>query len=148
MIEPDRPRRRHAVTAVALGVIALVTIAVGAAHDSERPSAMAAPNGILDISTVSARIGDEYRYAAAHLDGYRELRCWCGCEDAFRHRSLADCFVRDDGRWEAHGAGCGVCIAEAILARERIDAGVALDEIAEELDRTYGPDPTLEKART
>jgi hypothetical protein len=104
---------------------------------------MVAPDGVLDITRVSPAVAAEFHYAADHRDAYRQLRCWCGCEKAFDHRSLADCFVRPDGQWEAHGAGCGVCIAEAMAARQRLDAGVPVADIARQLDNEFGPDPGL-----
>jgi hypothetical protein len=100
---------------------------------------MVAPEGILDISTVSATVTAEYRFAADHAEHYRQLRCWCGCEKAFAHKSLADCFVRADGAWEAHGAGCGVCLGEAATAHVRLDAGDDPADIARDLDAEYGP---------
>lgn len=84
----------------------------------------------------------EYTYALDHADAYRHLRCWCGCEKAFAHRSLADCFVRADGAWEAHGAGCGVCLGEAAIAHRRLDAGDDPAVIAGDLDAKFGPGPT------
>lgn len=107
------------------------------------PAAMLAPEGALDLDGVPEATAVEFRYAADHLDHFREFRCWCGCETAFDHRSLADCFVRPDGRWEAHGAGCAVCLAEARIAREALEAGTTTDRIAATLDAQFGPDPTL-----
>lgn len=145
---PRRRRRAWIVAAVA-AVFALVATGralVAASNGDAKPNSMLAPAGVLDLDTVSAGIAAEFRFAHDHQDHYRQLRCWCGCEAAFDHRSLADCFVRPDGRWEAHGAGCGVCIAEAATARQRLTAGVPITAIAAELDDTYGPteleDPT------
>ena len=100
---------------------------------------MIAPEGVVDPTKLTAGTLVEYRFAAEHLDAYMELTCWCGCEEAFDHRSLADCFVRSDGRWEAHGAGCAVCLGEARFARERLAAGVDLTTINADIDRTFGP---------
>ena len=71
----------------------------------------------LDLSTISENIAGHYRYAAAHAEAYREIPCWCGCQQYLGHGNLEDCFVRRDGRgWEAHAAGCGVCNGEAAIA--------------------------------
>ena len=148
--------RRRCIVATAVLFAALLVAAgvvAGWGRTSPAPavdglSSMVAPEGVLDISTVSAGVAGEFHYAAAHLDEYRQLRCWCGCEAAFAHANLADCFVRADGKWEAHGAGCGVCIASAKVARERLEAGTPVADIAAEIDRIYGPDPNLTEDRT
>lgn len=147
-------RRRIAATAVVLAVVLPAAGIVARRGDTspapavDVPSRMVAPDGVLDISTVSEGVAVEFHYAAGHLEEFRQLRCWCGCEAAFGHANLADCFVRADGKWEAHGAGCGVCIASAKVARERLEAGTAVADIADEIDRTYGPEPNLTKDRT
>jgi hypothetical protein len=136
-----------AVTVVALaGIGVLVGVGTPAVHPA--PATMVAPEGVLELTSVSAVLAAEYRFAADHLDHYRKFRCWCGCEAAFDHRSLADCFVRPDGRWEAHGAGCGVCLAEARMAREGLGAGTTPDRMAVDIDARFGPDPTLPRGET
>jgi hypothetical protein len=103
-------------------------------------TAMVAPDGVLDLTTVAAATATEYRFAAGHRGEYAQLRCWCGCVDAFAHRSLEECFVRADGRgWEAHGAGCGVCLGEATQARQQLAAGRTIAGIAARLDADFGP---------
>lgn len=153
---PPSRRRRSWVALAAIGFVSLAVVATvagtarpaGDAHGPAPRAPMVAPDGILDLATVSAGVASEFRYAADHRDTYRQLRCWCGCESAFDHANLADCFVRADGRWEAHGAGCGVCLASAITARERLDAGTPINDIAAEIDRTFGPAPTSSKEPT
>lgn len=150
---PSRRRRHASVTIASVLAVALLAgasaafAAWGTGEDNDRksPTAMVAPDGVLDPASVSAGVAAEFHYAAGHLDAYRQLRCWCGCEAAFDHASLADCFVRPDGQWEAHGAGCGVCIASAILAREGLDAGTPITDIAAEIDGTFGRDPNFTK---
>lgn len=143
-------RRRRAAGALVAALVATGAAAALAgggppsapAHTAAPTMPMVFPDGVLDLATVSEPVAAEYRYAATHADAFDRLRCWCGCEAAYRHRSLTDCFVRPDGTWEAHGSGCGVCIAEAAIARQRLDAGVAVDDIGAELDSRFGPLPT------
>jgi hypothetical protein len=144
----QRPLPRAALGAALTVVLVLAAIGgfVGAGtadHPTRPPAPMIAPEGVLDLATVPEVAAVEFRYAADHLDRFRGFRCWCGCEAAFDHRSLADCFVRPDGRWEAHGAGCAVCLAEARMAREALEAGTTPDRIATDIDARFGPDPNL-----
>ncbi|HET7489742.1 MAG TPA: PCYCGC motif-containing (lipo)protein [Acidimicrobiales bacterium] len=146
-VAPASHPRRAVVAAVLAGLGLLVAgtaaLAVGAGdHGATSPmtaTSMLAPAGALDLTSVSPPVAAEYRYAAAHAAEYRQLRCWCGCRKAFGHRSLADCFVRSDGNWEAHGAGCGVCMAEGMTAHRRLDAGDPVPAIATGLDDRFGP---------
>ena len=154
-VEPaaERPLPRTALVAAVAVVVVLVAIVgfvgAGAAdHPASSPVTMVAPEGVLDLDTVPEVAAVEFRYAADHLDHFRAFRCWCGCEAAFDHRSLADCFVRPDGRWEAHGAGCAVCLAEARMARTALEAGTTPDRIAADIDARFGPDPTLPRGET
>lgn len=133
-----------AALAAALAVAVLVARVAGGDGRTTRAAAptalpMVAPEGALDLASVPVPIAAAYRFAAAHREQYRQLRCRCGCEAAFGHRSLEDCFVRADGGWEAHGAGCAVCLGEAATASARLAAGAAPSDIAAELDARWGP---------
>ena len=134
--EAPRPRRAGRVAAL-VGLIvvtaAATTLLVG--RNGGRPGG---PEP-LDLATVSENIAGRYRHAAAHADAYREIPCWCGCQQFLGHRNLADCFVRPDGRgWEAHAAGCGVCNGEAAIAERMLVAGKTPAEITEAVNAEFG----------
>lgn len=93
----------------------------------------------LDLATVPENIAGHYRYALAHADAYREIPCWCGCQQYLGHGNLEDCFVQPDGKgWEAHAAGCGVCNGEAAIAERMLDAGSTPAEVAEVVNLEFG----------
>lgn len=76
----------------------------------------------LELASVSSDVAAHYTYARDHQAAYREIPCYCGCEEFLDHRNLHDCFVRSDGQgWDAHAVGCGVCIGESTLARELLE---------------------------
>jgi hypothetical protein len=94
----------------------------------------------LNLSSVPADVAEHYRYAAAHLIDYRQIPCWCGCMQYLGHRSLADCFVRADGKgWEAHAALCPVCLAEATMAERMLSQGSSPHDVAEAIALQFGP---------
>jgi len=79
----------------------------------------------------SPGVADVYERASeipAVLDG---IYCYCFCHDTFGHYSLLDCFMND------HGAGCDICLQEAILAYEMTSQGASVDDIRQEVDRRY-----------
>ncbi len=69
------------------------------------------------------------------------LHCFCECAESahFRHKTLLTCFT------DAHAAGCGICMKEAIFASELKQKGASDDEIVsmvESMFRTDGHPPT------
>jgi len=76
-------------------------------------------------------VAEVYEYAAeipGVLDG---IFCYCDCLRNFNHYSLLECYMDD------HGAGCDVCLREAIIAYQMTEQGQSLDEIRAEIDRRY-----------
>ena len=129
-----------------LALVALATVlADGVRSPGDRHTramAAAAPTDTepFDLASVSATIAGHYHFAADHLAELEQIPCWCGCEQFLAHRHLADCFVRADGRgWEAHAAGCGVCIGEAVIARRMLEEGRTPAEIKAAVDIRFGP---------
>jgi hypothetical protein len=79
----------------------------------------------------SPGVGEVYEMAAempAMMDG---IYCYCFCHNNFGHYSLLDCFLGD------HGAGCNICMQEAVLTYEMASRGDSLEDIREEIDRRY-----------
>jgi hypothetical protein len=79
----------------------------------------------------SPQVAEVYAMAAeipAVLDG---IYCYCFCNQTFGHYSLLDCFRED------HGAGCDVCLNEAVIAYEMTKQGSSLEEIRQAVDERY-----------
>jgi hypothetical protein len=132
-----------AVLAVALllpiGIVVAILAGAGTTTDDHGPTAVAP----LDLESVSPGIAEHYRFAAAHEDELRQVPCFCGCEEFLGHSDLYDCFVRADGAgWDAHAAGCGVCIGEAITARQLLDTGSTPGQVRDAVIEQFGTTPT------
>ncbi len=130
--------------AIAIALVGAIVLAAGGLGafvlmrgDTDAPALRVAPGGELDLSTVSEPIATHYRFAAAHPRTYRQVPCFCGCEEALEHRSLLDCFVRPQGGWEAHAAGCAVCVQESEILRSRLADGASPAEIRAEIVDRY-----------
>lgn len=145
--DPDRAPG-HGRLAVVIAVLVLVGslawtwVAVGA-HDAPAVgtthTAMTVRGGALDLTSVDESVAVHYRFAREHRAELAQLRCWCGCEQFLDHRHLADCFVRPDGGWEPHAAGCGVCLGEAALVAELLADGRSLTDISSTIEERFGP---------
>jgi uncharacterized protein with PCYCGC motif len=69
------------------------------------------------------------------------LHCFCECAEnpQLHHKTLLTCFT------ERHAAGCGICVKEALLAKELKGKGASDQEIVtlvESMFRTEGHPPT------
>lgn len=86
---------------------------------------------ILDGRYFTGRTGDAYRAAAEIPDLLDQLYCYCECERSVGHKSLRSCFV------DLHGANCGICQQEALLAWRLSRKGRSVLEIRNEVDRLF-----------
>lgn len=123
---------RALAVAAALVVVAIGSSVIAAATGPDRvtattkPAMLAvAPGGVIDRKDVPQAIVGHYEMAERHAEVFAEIPCFCGCEEMLDHRHLLDCFVRPDGGgWEAHAAGCGVCLGEAQQVEDLLATGI------------------------
>jgi hypothetical protein len=79
------------------------------------------PSGFLNKG-----IANSYRIAKEIPVVLAQQPCLCGCDNTSDdHRSLLDCYVDD------HASTCLVCMKEAVLAEQMIDAGKSAEEVRE-----------------
>jgi hypothetical protein len=134
-----RPGRHLAALVVAPVVIAIVVVAGTFAVLGGGGSATPAGAVPLELASVPDAIAGHYHAAEEHPALYRDVPCFCGCEGFLGHRDLYDCFVRADGAgWEAHAAGCGVCIAESATVQDLHATGTAPAAIRAAIVDRYG----------
>ena len=127
------------VVALALGL--MLALASGGARGTAGMPGHAAVEP-LQLASVSEQIAGHYRAAAEHGDVFAQIPCYCGCQTFLAHRNLYDCFVRPDGKgWEAHAAGCGVCLGESATARRLLDEGRSPAEVREAVIAQFGSTP-------
>lgn len=126
------------VALIFVGVAALIRGASAPDPADAAPAAATPTVNLADLPDVSA---DVYRYAADHAMHFTDIPCYCGCDRSLGHRNLEDCFVNATGDWDAHASGCGVCTAEAVAAREQLDAGIGIAEVRQSIIGRFGPPP-------
>jgi hypothetical protein len=73
-----------------------------------------------------------YIVARDHPELLAQLDCYCGCEEHEGHKNLLDCFRTN------HGAGCDICVGEAVTAGQMLSQGTPVDQIREALRARYG----------
>lgn len=104
---------------------------------AEAPMIEVAPGGALAFDDIPEEQREHYLAAADDEEAFSAVRCYCGCEDFLGHEDLLACFVRDDGAWERHATGCGICLAQAEMVGDLREQGRSVDEIAEAIDDHY-----------
>lgn len=135
-----------AVLVVATGAVALVASTGDRDAGDAHPMAAAAP---LELASVSEDIAAQYRYAEAHQADLSVIPCFCGCEEFLAHENLYDCFVRADGDgYDSHAAGCAVCVGEAVVASQLLEAGTPATEVAGRIAEQFGTTPTTSPDQT
>jgi hypothetical protein len=126
------------------GMVVIVTACAPDGPDAtvvrDGPVALGLAVPALHLDDVPANIADHYEFADANRDVYEAVPCFCGCEKSIGHRNLTDCFVRSDGTgWDAHAAGCTVCIDESIAVRRLMADGADVPTIRDSIITEFGP---------
>ena len=137
--ELSRPWWALVVAVLALlgaGYLALDT-GSGEPASADAPMLEVAPGGELAFEDIPDVQRVHYLAAADDTEAFAAVRCYCGCEGFLDHADLLACFVRDDGGWERHATGCGICLAQAEMVAELRDQGRSVDETVEAVDDRY-----------
>jgi hypothetical protein len=129
--------------AVVVLILAGVALLVRGASGADASDALVTPKpATVSLTNLPSAMSDTYQYAAKHVAEFMAIPCFCGCQQSLGHRNLEDCFVTPDGDWDAHASGCGVCIAEAVAAKELLDINTPIDVVHKAIVDRFGPPPT------
>lgn len=150
--DEPRPRGTLRVVVVEMALVLFVVVAVGG---TIRGASAPDPSDVrgselsttVSLESLPVATAEMYKYAADHADHFASLPCHCGCDRSLGHRNLEDCFVNPAGGWDAHAAGCGVCIAEARTAQELLDADTVIGAVRQVIIDRYGPLPAASPLR-
>lgn len=85
----------------------------------------------------SAQTLEGYRIATQIPHVLEVIPCYCGCGNQSGHRHLKDCFIKADGSYDDHGAGCNLCDREAIDVKKWLDQNVPIKTIRARIDKKY-----------
>ena len=85
----------------------------------------------LDPKQFVGPVREAYTFAGKNPALLAQLRCYCGCDKAFGHQSLLDCYRGP------HGATCEICTQEALLAKALSEQGSPVDQIRNAIRRNF-----------
>jgi hypothetical protein len=126
-------------------VVALVVggLRGGASDTDDAPGHEMTPGAPVELVDLAPAAAEHYRHAEEHRSEYAAIPCFCGCEEFLAHRHLLDCFVRADGAgYDAHAAGCGVCLGESATAHDLLAGGADPDDVVDAVIEQFGSVPT------
>lgn len=149
-------RSRPAALAALVFALASTTAAAGSDPAAQKRSVPAVKNSCAscserrptldpklfsDRSRFEPEVQPAYEVARKYPATLDRIHCFCECQESmkFRHKTLLTCFT------DAHAAGCGICVREALLAQELKEKGLPDDQIenmVESVFRTDGHRPT------
>ena len=114
--------------------VALITVVSVGAWQMRGSADAKSDSGSLtqDPSLYQGDTRQAYQVAREHPELLAQFDCYCGCEQNEGHKSLLDCFRTN------HGAGCDICVGEAVTAGQMFSKGTPVDQIREALRARYG----------
>jgi Protein of unknown function with PCYCGC motif len=94
-----------------------------------------APNalrGTLAPEIFAGNVRLAYQAAKDIPEVLAQMPCYCHCDMSQGHKSLQSCFE------DEHGANCGICIGEALMANNLKRQGLTPAQIRERIVHAYG----------
>lgn len=85
----------------------------------------------------SAQVLQAYETAVKIPEVLPLMPCYCGCGEAHDHKNLKDCFFKEDGSLNDHGAFCEVCDMEVADIAKWQGEGYSLEQIRRLIDEKY-----------
>jgi hypothetical protein len=138
-------RRRVILAVVVLALVSGLFLLSSCSYGQSAPSASETP-----VSTNatpqrefppfvynSAQVLQSYKTAVQIPEVLLLMPCYCGCGEAHNHKNLKDCFFREDGSLNDHGAFCEVCDIEIADIANWQEEGYSLEQIRGLIEEKY-----------
>ena len=106
------------------------SVRVPAHYKDAQPRTALRPTLAPEIFTGNVR--QAYQVAEDIPQVLAQLPCYCHCDMSEGHKSLHSCFE------DEHGANCGICIGEALMAYNLQRQGLTGAQIRERIMQAYG----------
>lgn len=124
-----------------LSVLALVFLAVACSNGSQ------GQEGLPAFAYNNKDSLDGYRFAVANTQLISQIPCYCGCANLSggkSHKSLKNCYLKDDGAFDDHASTCDVCNKIALDVKAWQNQGFSVKDIRSRVDAKYQEygDPT------
>jgi hypothetical protein len=102
--------------------------------------------GLPKYAYKNEKVLQGYKKAAEYQDMLKYIPCYCGCGSHSGHLSVKNCFIKEDGGYDDHGANCEMCIDIVLEATNMYSQGKSIPEIRSYINSKYSyigpPTPT------
>ncbi len=109
------------------------SVATPAIAPADAPVAKEFPDFVYNSATSLAA----FQLAPQLVDVLSRIPCYCNCGRASGHKSLKDCFYKEDGSFNDHASNCDVCQDEIQDIAKWQKEGKSLREIRTAIDEKY-----------
>lgn len=91
---------------------------------------------------INDKITEGYLFATENPDALTGVNCHCGCMKTvhggrIHSRGLIDCFKKENGEYDSHGAGCSMCINDALEVKRMTKQNMSKEDIKRIIDNKY-----------
>jgi hypothetical protein len=127
--------------ALAIGLIALVSLPACSAGDSSELHMMPLDQLPAEVRSAPVTVQEAYQFAAANPDVMQQIPCYCGCGD-IGHTSNYACYVSHvDGNgsvtFDSHALGCSICVDITQDTMRLMKEGKSVADIKAAIDAAY-----------
>jgi hypothetical protein len=124
--------------AIIVALVAVTAIIFLPHGTSSTPDA----TGLPKYALASDRIKEAYLYARDNQDALDGVKCYCSCmqmthDGRIHKRGLADCFMKENGDYDSHGANCKRCVDDTLQVKSLYAEGKTKDEIKAVIDAKH-----------
>ncbi len=131
--------------AVPLVLVGILFLFTSCSSGQSTPSASEAPASanatpqreFPSFAYNSAEVLQAYQTAVQIPELLALMPCYCNCGEAHGHKSLKDCFFKEDGSLNDHGAFCEVCYMEVADIAKWQEQGYSLNKIRGLIEEKY-----------
>jgi hypothetical protein len=100
------------------------------------------PGALPKYALSSDRIKEAYLYARDNPEALNGVKCYCSCMQMAHNgrvhkRGLLDCFMKENGDYESHGASCQMCVDDTLQVKSLYDEGRTKEEIKTVIDTKH-----------
>lgn len=119
-------------------IIAAFGLVISSSNSSNKESTKDSTEGLSlpNYAYTNQRTLQAYAYATKNQKILENIPCYCGC-GGMGHKSLKNCFLKDNGNYEEHASYCDICVGEAFRVKRLQEQGTPLKDIRAIIDEEY-----------
>ena len=109
---------------ILIAIITALALAISGSNSSNKESTKESTKGLNlpNYAYTNQRTLQAYVYATKNQKILENIPCYCGC-GGMGHKSLKNCFLKDNGNYEEHASYCDICVGESLMVKRLQEQG-------------------------